>query len=221
MEKEWNDEELKEVASQLSSPNGEAGKKTGERMAASNENMINRTISCLRLGSGEKVLEIGQGNGSHVGLLMAQATALEYTGIDISDTMIAEASRINAELLESGQVSFAVSDGEHLGFPADTFQKIFTVNTLYFWKDPRAYAAEIFRVLKPGGRFCITFADKKFMEQLPFTKWEFQLYDPQMVSQLLEAAGFHIIEVIEEKDNTRSNLGAAVQRDMVIISAGK
>ncbi|RQO74060.1 class I SAM-dependent methyltransferase [Pedobacter sp. KBW06] len=221
MKKEWTEEELKEVASQLSQPKGKAGIKTGERMALSNENMITRTIESLALSDDEKVLEIGQGNGSHVGLLMDKAKDLLYTGTDISMTMIEEAKRINAALINSGSVSFELSDGEHLDFPADTFQKIFTVNTLYFWKDPKAYAAEIYKVLKPGGRFCIAFAAKEFMEQLPFTKWEFQLYTAQMLSQLLEEVGFHILDIIEEKDHTQSNLGTAVQRDIVIVAAGK
>lgn len=221
MKKEWTEEELKEVASQLSEPKGEAGIKTGERMALSNEYMIIRTIESLQLSADEKVLEIGQGNGSHIGLLMEKATGLKYTGTDISGTMIEEATRINDVLVNSGAVSFELSDGEHLAFPADTFQKIFTVNTLYFWKDPKAYAAEIYKVLKPGGRFCIAFAAKEFMEQLPFTKWEFQLYTAQMLIELLKETGFHILEVIEEKDNTQSNLGISVQRDIVIVAAGK
>lgn len=221
MNKEWTEEELKEVASQLSLPKGEAGIKTGERMALSNENMITRTIESLQLSTGDKVLEIGPGNGSHVGQLMEKAIGLHYTGTDISVTMVEEAGKINAPLISSGAVSFELSDGEHLDFPADTFQKIFTVNTLYFWKDPKAYAAEIYKVLKPGGRCCIAIADKGFMEQLPFTKWEFQLYTAQTLSQLLEETGFHILEVIEEKDHTQSNLGIPVQRDIVIVAAGK
>lgn len=221
MKKEWTEEELKQVASQLSQPKGDAGIKTAERMALSNENMIARTVESLRLEAGEKVLEIGPGNGSHVAWLMDKTTGLSYTGADISMTMIEEANKINDAMVSSGSVSFELSDGEHLDFPADTFQKIFTVNTLYFWKDPRAYATEIYKVLKPGGRFCTAFATKEFMEQLPFTKWGFQLYTASMSAQLLEDAGFHIMEITEEKDLTQSNLGTAVQRDIVIVTAGK
>ena len=161
MKKEWTEEELKQVARQLSQPKGDAGIKTAERMALSNENMIARTVESLRLEAGEKVLEIGPGNGSHVAWLMDKATGLSYTGADISMTMIEEANRINDAMVSSGSVSFELSDGEHLDFPADAFQKIFTVNTLYFWKDPRAYATEIYKVLKPGGRFCTAFATKE------------------------------------------------------------
>ncbi|WGQ09531.1 class I SAM-dependent methyltransferase [Pedobacter gandavensis] len=221
MENKWNEDDLKAVGSQLSSPNGEAGKKTGERMAVSNENMIKRTIDAMKLADQQKVLEIGPGNASHLTMLMAQAKGLKYIGIDISETMIEEASRINQELLKAGEAAFLLSDGIHIDFPAHNFHKIFTVNTLYFWKDPKAYATEIYKALKPGGYFCIGFADKNFMEQLPFTKWDFQLYDTQMVKDLLEEVGFEVIKVWEEKEQVTNNIGMDVKRDIIVITAGK
>lgn len=221
MENKMNEDELKEVGSQLSSPKGEAGKKTGERMAVSNGNMIKRTIDAMKLADQQQVLEIGPGNATHLAMLMAQAKGLHYTGIDISETMIEEATRINQELVEAGGVTFSLSDGVHVNFPDQTFHKIFTVNTLYFWKDPKAYATEIYKALKPGGYFCIGFADKNFMEQLPFTKWDFQLYDTQMVKDLLEEVGFEVIKVWEEKEQVTNNIGMDVKRDIIVITAGK
>lgn len=221
MENEWNEDDLKAVGSQLSSPNGEAGKKTGERMAVSNENMIKRTIDAMKLSDGQQVLEIGPGNASHLSMLMAQAKGLQYTGIDISETMIEEAIRINQEFVNAGVANFTLSDGIHIDFPAQSFHKIFTVNTLYFWKDPSGYATEIYKALKSGGYFCIGFADKNFMEQLPFTKWDFQLYDTQMVKDLLEDIGFEVIKVWEEKEQVTNNIGMDVKRDIIVITAGK
>ncbi|TKC04138.1 class I SAM-dependent methyltransferase [Pedobacter frigoris] len=221
MEKEWNDEDWHELASQLSEPQGDAGIKTGEMMASSNENMIFRTIDLLGLRANEEVLEIGHGSASHLSTLMRKASGLEYTGIDISLTMIEEAKRINTAFIESGSVSFYLSDGLHIDFSDNQFDKIFTVNTLYFWKDPEAYAKEIYRVLKPGGRFCLAIATKDFMEKLPFTKWIFQLYDRPMVEELLSAAGFSIQSVAEEKDFAVSKTGEQVERDIIIVTAGK
>lgn len=221
MENTWNEDELKAVGNQLSSPKGEEGKKTGERMAISNENMIKRTIDALKLADQQQVLEIGPGNGSHLKMLMKQAKKLNYTGIDISETMIEEATRINKKFVDAGQAIFSLSDGVHINFPAHTFHKIFTVNTLYFWKDAKAYATEIYKALKPGGYFCIGFADKSFMEQLPFTKWDFQFYNTQMVRDLLEEVGFDVIKVWEEKEQVTNNIGMDVKRDIIVITAGK
>lgn len=221
MKRTWTEDELKEVGNQLSSPSGAVGKETGERMAVSNENMIKRTIDALKLAKKDQILEIGPGNGSHLPIVMEQAKGLHYTGIDISETMVEEASRINQDLVVAGAAKFSLSDGLHIDFPAHTFNKIFTVNTLYFWKDPIAYATEIYKALKPGGYFCIGFADKSFMEQLPFTKWDFQLYHAQMVKDLLEEVGFEILKVWEEKEQVINNMGVEVKRDIIVITAGR
>lgn len=217
----WNDNDLKEMANQLSSPKGEDGKKTAERMAISNKNMITRTIQQLNLTKDEHVLEIGHGNGSHVNDLIAIAPGLHYFGIDISETMNTEAIRINKHLVKKNIVAFELSNGNDIDFPKGSFDKIFTVNTIYFWEKPKAYAKEIYRVLKPGGSFCITFGDKKFMEKLPFTKWKFQLYDKDTVSALLTNAGFVIAKITEETEIVKGNAGETIERDFVIIRAVK
>src|SRR5690349_9722999 len=155
----WDDNDLMEMANQLSSPDGENGKMVGERMALSNQNMIARTIKQLNLTKDEHVLEIGHGNGSHINDLMAIAHGLYYFGIDISETMNAEATRINKNLVKKNIVAFELSNGNDIDFPQGSFDMIFTVNTIYFWNKPEAYAKEIHRVLKPGGSFCVTFGD--------------------------------------------------------------
>ncbi|EDM36767.1 hypothetical protein PBAL39_17874 [Pedobacter sp. BAL39] len=219
--KTWSNDELKSVASQLSQPQGAEGIKTGERMAFSNANMINRTITSMQLHGEERVLEIGPGNGSHLPALLHLAEGVNYTGIDISSLMVEEALRINSTVVESGIANFVLADGNAIPFTDGSFDRIFTVNTLYFWKEPVAYAREILRVLQPGGKFSLAFAAKDFMEQLPFTKWEFTLYHIADAVALINNAGFSSWEVLEEKDVTTSNLGTEVIRDIIIVVATK
>jgi SAM-dependent methyltransferase len=135
--------------------------------------------------------------------------------------MVAEAVKINEADITAGKVSFELTAADHLDFKADFFDKIFTVNTLYFWEHPVAYASEIRKVLKPGGLFCLAIATREFMEQLPFTKWKFKLYDGQAVEALLKEAGFSIIGISFQKDLTSSHTGEVIDRDIIIITAGK
>jgi len=221
MKKEWSEEELKEVARQLSNPDGETGIKTGERMNLSNAHMIGRGIELLNIKENEFVLEIGPGNGSHVNDILLIAGGINYSGVDISETMIAEAEKLNRNFIEDGTVSFSLSDGNSLPFSEKSFDKIVTVNTVYFWQNPVAYGQEVLRVLKPGGIFSLVFSDKSFMQQLPFTKFGFQLYDKYTAVHLLENSGFTVLDIVEEMETTQSNLGEAVQRPIVIILATK
>jgi len=221
MKKEWSEEELKGVADQLSNPQGTDGVKTGERMNLSNANMTSRAIESLEINDHDIVLEIGPGNGAHAGSVISRAQNVKYHGVDISETMVLEAGKLNENLVLQGTAVFSITDGKKLEFAADYFDKIVTVNTVYFWQNPAEYAAEILRVLKSGGLFALTFSDKSFMEKLPFTKFGFQLYDRDNAENLLQQAGFEICKIIEEVEIIRGSLGEEVERPICIIVGKK
>jgi ubiquinone/menaquinone biosynthesis C-methylase UbiE len=217
----WTEDDLKEIAAQLGNPSGEAGLKTAERMADNNANMTQRTIAMARLGGDDIILEIGPGNGSHVSGLLNGEEGLRYFGIDVSETMINEANNLNEEFVRAGRAVFRKSDGECIPFEDQVFTKIFTVNTLYFWNDPVAYAREIYRVLRPGGYFVLTITDKSFMSKLPFTQYGFTLYDRAEALSVLEKAGFTVEGVTEEIDVTTGISGQPVERDIILITASR
>lgn len=210
-------EHLKELARQLSCPDGEQGIRTGENMNINNAYMTSLTIDSLALKGDQKVLEIGPGNASHVHYLFEKYPDVSYTGVDISETMITEARR----LIHADQAQFQLIDGETLPFPAASFDAIYTVNTIYFWKEPLAYTQEIARCLKPGGKFFLAFAVKEFMEHLPFTKYGFELYTLESASKLLQEAGFQIIHTNQQTEEILSNAGHPVVRTFVLSIAQK
>ncbi|AMP98593.1 Methyltransferase type 11 [Pedobacter cryoconitis] len=217
-----NKPDFKEIAGQLGCPSGDKGIKTAEAMAVNNGNMIGLTIAGLSPKSNDVILEIGPGNGSHVISLLANTKHLLYYGVDISALMISEAIKLNTTAVACGRADFSLSDGMQLNFADGFFTKIFTVNTLYFWKDPKAYATEIRRVLKPGGIFILTFAPREFMEKLPFTQYGFHLYSREEAEELLIGSGFEILEVHLHKEMVRSNsAGMEVEREIILINAVK
>ncbi|MGY4385843.1 SAM-dependent methyltransferase [Pedobacter sp. UYP24] len=221
MSQELNIESLKEIASQLSRPIGEMGLVTSQKMADSNGNMILQTIALMDLGQYESILEIGPAGGRHVSLLFTEIGNLDYYGIDISELMVVEASKINASLSQSGNVTFSLTDGETIPFENEFFNKVFTVNTLYFWKDPIAYAKEIYRVLKPGAQLYLSFAEREFMEKLPFTQFGFELYNKEETEHLLKMAGFTIAEAKTYVESVKVNEITEVEREFIVIIATK
>lgn len=221
MAKEWTEADLEEIAQQLSCPSGEMGIATGERMNRSNLNMTKRGFDILAIANNDTVLEIGPGNAVQADAVVNAAEGVRYVGVDISETMIQEAQRRNTGLVASNQASFVLSDGQTMPFADNSFDKILTVNTVYFWQDPVSYIAEIYRVLKPGGRFALVFADKGFMDKLPFTQYGFQTYDKSMAINLLQSAPFSLEAILEEIDHTIGNLGHPVERPIIIALAKK
>ena len=213
-----SEKELQELAKQLGNPDGENGIKIGEMMNFTNGNMISETIKKLEIESGDTVLEIGPGNGNHVNQLLSISTDIHYTGIDISETMVSEATKAFSE---KENVAFRLTDGITLDFPDASFSKIYTTNTIYFWTDPQQYASETARVLKAGGTLCIGFIPESTMQKIPFAKYGFTLYTIDKVTALIETAGLVVTEAITDTEMVMSNTGSKIEREFVILTAKK
>ncbi len=219
MEHQHTEKDLKDIARQLACPEGEHGIKTGEMMHASNIGMTSAAIDALNLQNDAIILEIGHGNGAHIEYLLKQANDIRYFGADISETMIAAAKRINTAFIEAGKVSFQLTNGQTLPYDNASFDGIFTVNTIYFWQNPNAYLLEIKRVLKPGGKLVFCFADKTFMEKLPFTPYGFTLYEVEKVQQLLVDSGFTLKNTTKNLEQVQSKTGEKVEREYYVVVA--
>lgn len=219
MEQQLSEEDLKNIAKQLGCPEGEHGIKTGEMMHANNIGMTTSAIEALDLKSNEAVLEIGHGNGGHIAQLLSQAENILYFGADISATIIAEAKKINQDFITKGKVHFQLTDGITLPFDDSRFDKIFTVNTIYFWTNPSEYLNEIKRALIPKGTLAICFADKNFMKNLPFTPYGFTLYEVETVKELLKKAGFTIKNTLKKLEQIQSKTGEQIEREYYVVTA--
>lgn len=213
-----SDNSLHELAAQLRCPSGEKGIAVAHNMDFTNANIITSAIDSLDLQINDKVLEIGPGNGNHVWKILDKASGIYYQGVDISETMVAEAEKINEGTIN---VFFRLTDGQSLPFDDGRFDKLFTTNTIYFWANPDAYLVEIKRVLKPGGLFSIGFIPKRIMQHIPFTKHGFTLYEESEVKHLLESAGFEIISEITERETINGPHGEDIEREFVITTASK
>ncbi|SEM32415.1 Methyltransferase domain-containing protein [Chitinophaga rupis] len=216
-----NEAALQGIARQLSHPQGEEGLKIAANMKVGNGGMIQRTIDLLACESNNTVLEIGPADGGYVPYLLSRALHLRYYGIDISETMLAQARQQHAALITNGMASFTLGNGRELPYDNDFFDKVYTVNTLYFWEEPLALLAEIKRVLKPGGRLAIGIRSKSIMEKLPFTQYGFELYDTAKATTLLQKAGFTIQQAVEEKEEVVKIMEKEFQMDRIVLVAGK
>ena len=151
-------EELQAIASQLKNPSGEKGIEMGNMMNETNINMTKHSIQNLNISKENKILELGHGNAGHVEFLFEQGKELKYYGLEMSELMFQEARQINRNFVSQKQAFFSLYDGNKIPFEDASFDKIFTVNTIYFWQQPEELLSEICRVLKPNGNFCLTFA---------------------------------------------------------------
>ncbi|WP_278380305.1 class I SAM-dependent methyltransferase [Chryseobacterium arthrosphaerae] len=213
-------EELKTLAQNLANPQGEKGIEVGEMMNATNISMTMESVRTLLIEDGEHILEIGHGNAGHLKHILDLAQNLAYTGIDISETMNQEAKRLNKDFLH--QADFILYEGKKLPFQDQTFDKIFTVNTVYFWEKPVDFLNEIYRVLKDGGTFVLTFGQRDFMEKLPFTAYDFTLYNNNEMEELISKSHFKRMKITEKEEEIKSKTGnETIQRIYTILTIKK
>jgi len=205
-------EELQAIASQLKHPTGEKGIEMGNMMNETNINMTRHSIQNLHIESGNKILELGHGNAGHVKFIFEQTESIKYYGLEMSELMFQEARQINRNYVSQKQAFFSLYDGNTIPFENNLFNKIFTVNTIYFWQEPEKLLAEIYRVLQPKGILCLTFAEESFMKQLPFTQFEFELYSTEKAEKLIEKTAFKIINKETLTEKVKSKTGELVDR---------
>lgn len=105
---------------------------------------------------GDHVLDLGSGAGNDC--FVARAIVGEHgkvTGIDFTDAMI-EKANANNKKLGYMNVEFIKGDIEDMPLPDNSYDVIVSNCVLNLVPDKEKAFAEIMRVLKPGGHFCIS-----------------------------------------------------------------
>lgn len=95
-----------------------------------------------------RVLFVGAGTGNDFRYLPA---GLSVTAIDISPEMLAQAAAKAAGY--AGKIELCEADVQSLPFPDGSFEEALSVCTFCSVPDPLLGLREIYRVLRPGGRF--------------------------------------------------------------------
>ena len=210
-----------QMAAQLRQPRGEAGVQTGEWMNRGNVHMNVDTLDALHAAANDNILEIGMGNGVFVKDILQKDASIKYTGCDFSEVMIAEAKKINATWINNGQAKFVFADVANMPFQDGSFNKIFTINTIYFWEDATVIFAELKRVLQENGTLIISLRPKHLMENYPFTKYGFTLFTKAAIVQLLTTISFTIVQAIEKQEPDFELKGTITKMESLIVEAVK
>lgn len=104
--------------------------------------------------SGGDILEVGPGPG-YVGLELAKKVRpLSLTGCEISSAMIRLAEKNAAEY--GIEAKYVQANAMMMPFADESFDAVISNGSLHEWEDPVRIFNEIRRVLRPGGRYCIT-----------------------------------------------------------------
>jgi ubiquinone/menaquinone biosynthesis C-methylase UbiE len=142
-------------------PSGLPGRIGGRLMATLNRGINAFAVDLLAPQPTDRVLEIGHGPGTALVLLAARVPDGLVIGVDPSREMAVQARQRTRQLRQHGRLALALATAERLPFAARQFDRVCSVNTLYFWPVLDDALAEIARVLRPGGRAVLAFRGQR------------------------------------------------------------
>lgn len=181
-------------------PEGTEGEEMLERMNQSHYEVTGWALSYWEIQEDDRVLDIGCGGGATLHRMAEKVTSGHVTGVDYSDVSVETSRRNNEKNIKSGKMDVLEGSVENLPFADDSFDKIITVESFYFWPDPQENLKEVRRVLKEGGTFLLV-ADTYNKEGLDPKTLEnicrFHLFTPtaEEFRKLFEKAGFTDIQI--------------------------
>jgi SAM-dependent methyltransferase len=161
--------------------------------------------SKIDLAGVESVLEIACGTGRVTRQIRkALPPSVKFIASDLSNDMLA----IARQELNNNGINFRIEDAQNLSFPDNSFDLVICQFGMMFLPDREKGFCEIYRVLKPGGKFMyFTWDDTKKMplfklmindyivpnfEDEDTTRFflPFSMYDPVVLENYLTGAGF-------------------------------
>lgn len=155
----------------------------------------NRSLSrCRNLAEDAHILDVGCGDGFHLGLLREYGKKTwKLEGIDLDKRAIAAAT-------QSG-ITAHLGSVEAIDLPGESYDLIFMIQTIEHVEKPDAVLAAIFRLLKKGGRLVIVTDNTNSVDFGLFKKhyWggyhfprHWNLFNRSSLSRLAENTGFEI-----------------------------
>lgn len=160
-----------------------------------------------QIKAGDHILDLGSGAGNDCFVARAiVGDTGKVTGLDMTEPMIAKA-RENCAKLKFTNVDFVPGDIEDMPFDDNKFDVVISNCVLNLVPDKTKAFNEIFRVLKPGGHFCVSDVVIKGALSEKMQK-DAELYagcvsgasEMNEYLQIVEKSGFRNIKVHKQKE---------------------
>ncbi len=154
-------------------------------------NVVEQVIEAMQLQPGEKVLDLGCGNGWATRTIAKSNAGVQAIGIDASPQMIARADELHSYTIRA---RYDFCPFEELDFKDEEFDRLFSMEAIYYSSDLPQALSEAHRVLKPGARVDVLL--DYYKENEPSERWSellgipMNFLDADGWRQAFEQAGF-------------------------------
>lgn len=116
---------------------------------------LDNSAAWLQLKGDENLLDLCCGTGKSTIACLPYIKTGHITGIDNSEGMLKVAREKFSSEIQAGKMHFDLQDAMQLDFPENSFDVIFMAYGLRNMPDYDKCLANLYRILKPGGKICI------------------------------------------------------------------
>lgn len=153
---------------------------------------------------GKHVLDIGCGSGAIAVLLVRDHGAAHVVGIDVEDPVCTAARARAAKEGLSDRISVEKVVPGPFPFRDHAFDVVFSKDSIIHIPDKEALAAEVFRVLRPGGQFAASdwlrshdgTPSPEMAHYIALEALDFAMASPERYRRAMEGAGFRDVELV-------------------------
>jgi ubiquinone/menaquinone biosynthesis C-methylase UbiE len=171
----------------------------------------------------DHVIDIGSGIGGPSRYLAA-TYGCRVSGVDLTPAFVSTATALTERVGLADRVDFRQGSALDLPFPDASFDLAWSQNVAMNIQDRPRYYAEMFRVLKPGGRLAVQdVAQGPGGDVIVPVMWASRpelsfLHTPENTQSMLEAAGFEVLQWVDASDAALAE--AAAEREQVRAAGG-
>ena len=183
----------------------------GESMGLDHLWLAERIIPKMNLSSGDRILDLGCGDGWACRFIAEHSGVGHVVGLDVSDEMV---RRARVKSTHGENLAFVCASAEHIPYPDEAFTRVLSISAFYYFEHPETVLTELLRVVAPGGRlFLLTCLYKGLPDWSTSARGlsvPVQVCSADEYKSMLQAAGWrdvHTEELLQESDRCGNTAG--------------
>ena len=124
----------------------------GDEMEDHHSDITEQTLALMDLQPGDRILDLGCGTGWASRRMARVAVAGEVIGLDVADEMLRRAQQASSAFKN---IRYVWGSAEKIPAANNSFSKVLSVESFYYYADQGKALDELRRVMAPGGQLFI------------------------------------------------------------------
>ncbi len=151
----------------------------------------------LDLRNAQSILDVGCGGGQNIRTMLRNCPDALVFGLDFSPASVRKAATLNHVAVVEGRTTVSEGNVNAMPYEMESFDVVTAFETVYFWQPLDDCLREVWRVMKPKGRFLVMCEANDPVKAVVWTRKikGMTAYTPQELERRLVHAGFTSVEV--------------------------